>query len=52
MVKLEIKGDIRVIPCPKCGTMIQIANGPPSTCGRVGKTCPKCHTGIEVIRKP
>ena len=52
MVKLEIKGDVRVIPCPKCGTPMKIANAPPSVLGRVGVTCAKCHVGVEIKRIP
>lgn len=52
MVKLETKGDVRVIPCPKCGNQLKIANAPPSNAAHVSVTCAKCHTGVEVTRKP
>lgn len=51
MVKLEIKGDVRVIPCPKCGTQLKIANAPPSTASNASVTCAKCHTWVVVERK-
>ncbi len=50
MVTIETKGDIRVVPCPKCGTMITVANAPPSNHMGGTYSCKKCQTMFRVKR--
>lgn len=52
MIKLETKGDIRVIPCPHCGVSLKIANMSPHSMSRVSVNCTKCLTIVDVTRRP